>query len=82
MTVQLIEPIANPHKFLLTTDQYHLMHEAGVFQDSDRLELVNGEIQTMSPIGRKHVACIIRLVKLFEKSWAIALWSQPKTLYA
>ena len=67
MTVQLIEPIANPHKFLLTTDQYHLMHEAGVFQDGDRLELVNGEIQTMSPIGRKHVACIIRLVKLFEK---------------
>jgi Uma2 family endonuclease len=67
MTVQLLEPIANPHKFLLTTDQYHLMHEAGVFQDGDRLELVNGEIQTMSPIGRKHVACIIRLVKLFEK---------------
>ena len=67
MTVQLVEPIANPHKFLLTTDQYHLMHEAGVFQDGDRLELVNGEIQTMSPIGRKHVACIIRLVKLFEK---------------
>lgn len=67
MTVQLIEPISNPHKFLLTTDQYHLMHEAGVFQDGDRLELVNGEIQTMSPIGRKHVACIIRLVKLFEK---------------
>jgi len=67
MTVQLITPIANSHKFLLTTDQYHLMHEAGVFQDGDRLELVNGEIQTMSPIGRKHVACIIRLVKLFEK---------------
>ena len=67
MTVQLIELISNPHKFLLTTDQYHLMHEAGVFQDGDRLELVNGEIQTMSPIGRKHVACIIRLVKLFEK---------------
>ena len=67
MTVKLIEPISNPHKFLLTTDQYHLMHEAGVFQDGDRLELVNGEIQTMSPIGRKHVACIIRLVKLFEK---------------
>lgn len=67
MTVQLLDPIVNPHKFLLTTDQYHLMHEAGVFQDGDRLELVNGEIQTMSPIGRKHVACIIRLVKLFEK---------------
>ncbi len=67
MTVQLLDPIANSHKFLLTTDQYHLMHESGVFQNGDRLELVNGEITEMSPIGRKHVACIIRLVKLFEK---------------
>lgn len=52
---------------MLTTQQYHLMYEAGVFSDDDRLELINGEIKTMSPIGKKHVACIIRLVKLFEK---------------
>ena len=68
MTVQLIEPISNPHKFLLTTDQYHLMHEAGVFQDGDRLELINGEVTEMSPIGRKHGSCINRLVtKLTQK---------------
>jgi Uma2 family endonuclease len=69
MTVQLLthNPSNFANKFLLTTQQYHLMHEAGVFNDGDRLELINGEIKTMSPIGRKHVACIIRLVKLFEK---------------
>jgi Uma2 family endonuclease len=38
------------------------MHEAGVFNEGDRLELINGEIKTMSPIGRKHGACINRLV--------------------
>ncbi len=65
---------------MLTTQQYHLMYEAGVFSDDDRLELINGEIKTMSPIGKKHVACIIRLVKLFEKSWVIVLWSHPKIL--
>jgi Uma2 family endonuclease len=63
MTAQLISP--STHKF--TTQQYHLMHEAGVFAEGDRFELINGEIREMSPIGRKHVSCIIRLVKFFEK---------------
>lgn len=53
------------HKF--TTQQYHLMHEAGVFTQGDRFELINGEIIKMSPIGRKHVACVLRLAKLFER---------------
>ena len=60
MTAQLLT-----HKF--TTQQYHLMHEAGVFAQGDRLELINGEIKKMSPIGRKHVACVLRLAKLFER---------------
>ena len=60
MTVQLLT-----HKF--TTEQYHLMHETGVFQEGDRIELINGEITEMSPIGRKHAACINRLVTLFTK---------------
>ena len=66
MTVQLIEQsVASRLRF--TTEQYHLMHEVGVFQEGDRLELINGEITNMSPIGRKHVACIIRLDKLIQK---------------
>ena len=60
MTVQLLT-----RKF--TTEQYHLMHEAGVFAEGDRLELINGEITEMSPIGRKHAACVNRLVTLFTK---------------
>ena len=67
MTAQLIAPIIAPSTHKFTIQQYHLMYEAGVFAEGDRLELINGEIREMSPIGRKHVACIIRLVKLFEK---------------
>jgi Uma2 family endonuclease len=52
------------HKF--TIQQYHLMHEAGVFPEGDRFELINGEITKMSPIGRKHAACIIRLDRLIQ----------------
>ncbi|MEA5619045.1 Uma2 family endonuclease [Cronbergia sp. UHCC 0137] len=60
MTVQLLK-----HKF--TTEQYHLMHEAGVFSESDRLELINGEITEMSPIGKKHAVCVARLDRIVQK---------------
>jgi Uma2 family endonuclease len=60
MTGQLLT-----HKF--TTHQYHLMHDAGVFGHGDRVELINGEITEMSPIGRKHAACVIRVTKLLQK---------------
>ncbi|MCY7331493.1 MAG: Uma2 family endonuclease, partial [Pseudanabaena sp. CAN_BIN31] len=59
MTAQLLT-----HKF--TIQQYHLMYEAGIFPEGDRLELINGEITKMSPIGRKHVSSIIRLVRLIQ----------------
>ncbi len=62
-----ITPQLLAHKLLFTPEQYQLMYKSGVFAQSDRLELINGEITQMSPIGRKHVACIIRLTKLMEK---------------
>lgn len=44
MTAQLITPssTSNVHKF--TVQQYELMLEAGVFAESDCLELINGVI--------------------------------------
>ncbi len=69
-------------KFLLTTQQYHLMHEAGVFKDGDRLELINGEITAMSPIGRKHAVCVTRLQELFISRLLgrVQVWSQNPIL--
>ena len=59
-----------------TTQQYHLMHEAGVFIEGDRLELIKGEITEMSPIGRKHAVCVTRLNELFfsRLSGKIQIW--------
>jgi Uma2 family endonuclease len=62
-----IDPPYTAPKMLFTPEQYQLMDEVGVFAQGDRLELINGEIIQMSPIGRKHVACIIRLIKLMEQ---------------
>jgi len=68
------------HKF--TTDQYHLMHESGVFGEGDRLELINGEITEMSPIGRKHAVCVTRLTELFFSHLLgkVQIWSQNPIL--
>jgi Uma2 family endonuclease len=66
MTAQIVTPsfTNNIHKF--TVQQYHLMHEAGVFTEGDRYELINGEIREMSPIGIKHAVCVAKTARLFQ----------------
>jgi Uma2 family endonuclease len=44
-----------------TVDEFHRMAEAGVFAEDDRLELVDGEIVQMTPIGSRHAGCVDRL---------------------
>ena len=44
------------HKF--TIEQFHQMGEAQIFPPSDRLELIEGEVITMSPIVFRHAFVI------------------------
>lgn len=48
-----------------TTQEYHRMGEAGLLGEDDRVELIEGEIIEMAPIGSRHAACVLRLTKLF-----------------
>ncbi|MBD2104475.1 Uma2 family endonuclease [Leptolyngbya sp. FACHB-261] len=50
-----------------TVEQYHHMAEAGILTENDHVELIKGEILEMSPIGRKHAACVARLTDLFTR---------------
>lgn len=43
------------------------MAAAGIFSEDDRVELIEGEIVEMNPIGSRHAACVGRLTKLLER---------------
>jgi Uma2 family endonuclease len=55
-------PVRHP----VTVDEFLRMVEADVFAPDERLELIDGEIIDMSPIGDPHQACVIRLTTLFS----------------
>jgi Uma2 family endonuclease len=47
-----------------TATDYARMHESGILAEDDRVELLDGEIYLMSPIGPRHAALVNRLNKL------------------
>ena len=42
-----------------TVDAYHRLAELGVSDEDDRVELLDGQIVEMTPIGGAHAACVI-----------------------
>lgn len=49
----------------ISLEEFHRMVEAGVFPEDLRLELVEGELLEMSPIGPKHAATVKKLLARF-----------------
>ena len=54
MAVQVLR-----HRF--TVEDYQRMGEAGIFSEDDRVELIEGEIVVMTPIGSPHAGKVTRL---------------------
>lgn len=54
-----------PPRHLIQTDEYLRMAEAGVFAPDARLELIEGEILEMAPIGSPHAAAVRLLNRRF-----------------
>lgn len=54
-------------KHWITVDEYERMGEAGIFHPDARLELLEGEIYQMAPIGSRHAACVKFLSALLNR---------------
>jgi len=50
-----------------TVDAYHRLAELGILDEDDRVELLDGQIVEMTPIGGAHAACVIRLTNLLSR---------------
>lgn len=48
-------------KRLINVDEYYKMAEVGILKPDDRVELINGEIFEMGPIGSRHAAVVNKL---------------------
>ena len=63
MTVQIL-------RWQFTVADFARMIEAGIFAEDDRVELIDGEVRAMSPIGPRHAAIVKRLNALMSRQVA------------
>ena len=54
----------------LNVDDYHRMAEAGILGEDDRVELIDGELIDMAPIGQGHVGVVNALTHALFMAFA------------
>ena len=57
--------VISAKKKLFTVDEYYEMARVGILTEADRVELIEGEIVEMSPIGSRHQAIVDKLASVF-----------------
>jgi len=71
-------PVAAPARHRISVDAFHRMGEVGILGAADRVELIDGEIIDMSPIGALRAAIVARLASYFSQrlGGAAVVWCQ------
>src|SRR5258708_5384777 len=57
-----------PRRHPITADEYYRMAQRGVFAPDARMELIEGEIIDMAPLGNPHMAAVDRLTRLLVRA--------------
>lgn len=63
----LTPAIQSPHPHRYTVADYHRMGEAEIIAPNDRVELIQGEIIDMTPIGSGHAGIVNKLNSIFAQ---------------
>ena len=66
-----VQPAETPAETMVTRKftvaEYYRMGEAGVFHPEERVELIEGTIVVMAPIGIRHSGSVIRYIQVFSR---------------
>ena len=67
-----------PARHKLNVDDYHRMAEFGILGEDDRVELIEGELIDMAPIGQGHAAIVSGLTEALVLACAgrATVWPQ------
>ncbi len=53
-------------RYRLTVDDFEKIGKIGIFKEDDRIELVEGDLIKMAPIGQKHLGVVLWLDRKFN----------------
>lgn len=73
---------AEPHVYLWTREEYERMGRVGLFQGK-RVELIEGQVIVMSPMGSLHATAVTLAARAIEKSFGAGYfvrWQMPLAL--
>jgi len=59
------KPAVEVTRRLFTVDDYYRMADAGIFSEDDRVELIEGEIVRIAPIGSRHADIVDQINRFF-----------------
>lgn len=57
-----------PRRHRITVDEYHRMGDVGLLGPDARVELIDGEIIDMAPIGTEHASVVDQLTRLLVRA--------------
>lgn len=59
--------IAHAETYRFSADEFFKLVEVGILEESDRIELLDGELVIMAPIGKRHAQSVRRLNRFLNK---------------